>query len=214
MDLASEQRLSVMPKGLDAFSLKVSGGSKHGNVYFLQGVETSRIKIGRSGTPSTRIATLRTASSEPLRLIITVFTQDMYVLEADWHQRFEHLRLHGEWFAGGADLLDAIEDLCSDARISVEPDGLKLAIDSLDKQDHASRIDGHTCARNTTQGNMTVLQVAEILGVTTNTVRRWCEPNHRGVVELQSVRTAGNHRRISHAEVDAFVARKLKQYQK
>ncbi len=65
---------------------------------------------------------------------------------------------------------------------------------------------------STPAGPYTVAQAAKILGVSPDSIRRWCEPNAHGVTELLSTRTAGGHRRIAADAIDAFIVTKLRQY--
>jgi len=72
--------------------------------YFIQGEMTKAIKIGRTTDPSARLRNLQSACSEHL-VCLAVHRGDH---EAEYHDRFKHLRLHGEWFKPGQDLFDFI----------------------------------------------------------------------------------------------------------
>lgn len=72
--------------------------------YFIQGIDGGPVKIGRSksGGVEARLKSLQTGS--PCRLVVR------RVIDGDheWqlHQRFQHLRLWGEWFAVDAELAE------------------------------------------------------------------------------------------------------------
>ena len=57
----------------------------------------TRVKIGRSNNPPTRLASLQTGNHDPLTIIL-ILEGD---LEAELHQQFAHSRLLGEWFDYG-----------------------------------------------------------------------------------------------------------------
>jgi hypothetical protein len=72
-------------------------------IYFIQCGRQKLIKIGHSkGHPRTRMMTMQTGSPERLHLL-GMAPGDPDV-EAEWHQRFAHLRVRGEWFEWNAEL--------------------------------------------------------------------------------------------------------------
>jgi|GEM_PF-5585144 len=78
-------------------------------VYFLQAGETGPIKIGTSQNPRKRIASLRTATAEELRVLKIV--KGSKTLETTLHDRFTSIRKRGEWFLPTQELLDFITSL-------------------------------------------------------------------------------------------------------
>jgi len=83
------------------------------HVYFVQQGDNGAIKIGCSKDPSKRLAALQTGHSETLRLLTCApGTQQQ---ERALHDRFAHLRVSGEWFRPGDDLLSYIR-LVADRR--------------------------------------------------------------------------------------------------
>ena len=73
-------------------------------IYFAQGQETKRIKIGRSRQPEKRIASLQL--SEEATTILKM--KGNHNTEQKLHEQFKHARLHGEWFSPTDDLIQFI----------------------------------------------------------------------------------------------------------
>ena len=76
-------------------------------IYFIQGSETKRIKIGYSVNPKARLQSL--SASEPLTLLKTI--PGNAEEEKKLHKRFQHLRRHGEWFEADEELIQFIKSL-------------------------------------------------------------------------------------------------------
>jgi hypothetical protein len=69
-------------------------------VYLLQD-EQAATKIGISGDPRGRVASLQTGHPEPLRLVKAIRCRtaaDARAVERDLHSHFERHRMNGEWF--------------------------------------------------------------------------------------------------------------------
>lgn len=99
------------------------------HLYFIQEGEDGPIKIGIATDVSARLRGIQSGNPRPLRVLFGTFAghdgsrfalhQGAVVerpeaarwLERRWHKSFAHLCLRGEWFAPGADLLDAIAAL-------------------------------------------------------------------------------------------------------
>lgn len=77
-----------------------------GYTYFVR--RGDEIKIGSSGRPDQRIKQLRWYYPE---LTVLAVVSDKIADEYQTHQRFAHLRLHGEWFRPEPELLDFIAGL-------------------------------------------------------------------------------------------------------
>ena len=90
--------------------IEVDTGGQTGekDVYFIQGCETQRIKIGISNNVDSRLKGIQ--SSEPLKLL-AVIKQGGKDLERRLHEKFEGLRVHGEWFRPDPQLLEYIGEL-------------------------------------------------------------------------------------------------------
>lgn len=76
-----------------------------GYTYFVR--RGDAIKIGHSAIPKQRISQLQVAFPEPLEVLAII--PNTIVGEADAHAKFAHLRMSGEWFRAGPELLDFIQ---------------------------------------------------------------------------------------------------------
>ena len=81
----------------------------NGCVYFLLGAKSKRLKIGHSFQVSSRVKTLQASSPEELALLKTIPGSKQ--LEAKLHEKFAHLRLHGEWFKADTEIMKYIQSL-------------------------------------------------------------------------------------------------------
>lgn len=77
-------------------------------VYFVKSGQ-GEIKIGIAVHPGQRIKKLQTGNPSTLELLAVIHGGED--LERSLHQRFQHLRLRGEWFSPGADLVDFIRSI-------------------------------------------------------------------------------------------------------
>ena len=75
-----------------------------GQVYFLLAPDVRRVKIGRSIDIRRRLIEIRLLSPVMLELIGVV--PGGSAVETMYHQRWSHLRQHGEWFQATDELLD------------------------------------------------------------------------------------------------------------
>lgn len=76
-------------------------------IYFVRSGDA--IKIGVSGNIPLRIRTLATACQRPVELLAVM--PGGYADEKALHDRFAHLRGHGEWFRADTELVDFIAAL-------------------------------------------------------------------------------------------------------
>lgn len=83
-------------------------------VYFIEGIESGLIKIGITYSPLRRLQQLQTGATEPLRLLGVVRYDPPEELERDLHDRFDYLRVMGEWFKPATSLLRCIADIAVD----------------------------------------------------------------------------------------------------
>lgn len=87
------------------------------HVYFVQAAGGGPIKIGHAANVAARVDRLQTGSPAPLRILAIIFGAGA-ATETALHQRFAHLRSHGEWFHPTVELTDFI------ATLKVEDEGL------------------------------------------------------------------------------------------
>ena len=77
-------------------------------VYFVQDIDGGPIKIGKAVKLSLRLPTLEVASGRRLKVLGVMDGQ--YETETKCHRMFNHLRVAGEWFNPGDDLLRFIKE--------------------------------------------------------------------------------------------------------
>lgn len=82
-----------------------------GTIYYIGCPETSRVKIGfTSGDPYKRLRALRTGCPTDIRIFVMhPGTQED---ERNLHRKFDALRLHGEWFESGDELIEHMFKVC------------------------------------------------------------------------------------------------------
>jgi hypothetical protein len=83
-------------------------------VYFVRARGMGDIKIGKSNHVGTRVKSLWTGASRALDLV-ACYPSDI-THEIELHREFEHLRLCGEWFRPGDELLTHLELVGCDIR--------------------------------------------------------------------------------------------------
>lgn len=88
-------------------------------VYFILDAERRAIKIGFSGSPRSRLASLQIAHAVPLRLLGVV--EAVPAAEGQLHRMFARQRLMGEWFADSRALREEVDyrrELVTDADLA------------------------------------------------------------------------------------------------
>lgn len=83
-------------------------------VYFILNEDSKAIKIGRAKNLENRIKSLQTSSPTQLKLIKSIQVESgekAQQLEQSLHQKFQEIRLAGEWFKIREDLLNYIEQI-------------------------------------------------------------------------------------------------------
>lgn len=80
------------------------------SVYFVECPATNAIKVGVSSNVAARVASLQTANSTPLTILLTIPGDREQ--ESRLHGRFRHERVSGEWFRNDGDLRKLIAALC------------------------------------------------------------------------------------------------------
>lgn len=95
-------------------------------IYFIAALK-GPIKIGLALNPRDRLRGLQTSHPKKLRLLAD--TPGDHGLEASYHHRFAAHRLHGEWFAPHADILDEIRRIRSISSNPSNPTDLHDEVD-------------------------------------------------------------------------------------
>jgi Meiotically Up-regulated Gene 113 (MUG113) protein len=82
--------------------------TKRSYVYFIQANPSKRVKIGKANNPETRLKELQTGSPEKLSILGLInckHSGQAAEREAVLHKQFSDLRLEGEWFDFGHELV-------------------------------------------------------------------------------------------------------------
>jgi len=85
-------------------------------VYFIRAKTLGLIKIGIANRAADRLQSLQTMSPDALEILGVLQCSKIGIVEQQMHQRFKHLRLHGEWFQPGEDLLAFIAEKAQPAK--------------------------------------------------------------------------------------------------
>lgn len=93
------------PESTDA-PVKTKQGQR---VYFIASKKSGLVKIGKSIDPEARFASIQTMSPDELSLLGSFPEGD--ITESSLHQKFSHLRRHGEWFEFGDEIRKFIQAL-------------------------------------------------------------------------------------------------------
>jgi N6-adenosine-specific RNA methylase IME4 len=102
---STDQSKSVAEQGQEPCQCIQSKHNKPTHLYFIES-ETGLIKIGVAFNVDERISQLQKAS--PAKLSLMAFIENGAGLEKQIHNKFEHLRSHGEWFSPTDDLISFI----------------------------------------------------------------------------------------------------------
>ena len=84
---------------------------KSDRVYLIQAEDSKSLKIGVSWNPARRLATLRVASRESLRMVAEI--SGGVDTERQLHKKFDHLRLSGEWFSFSDEIINEFTNLAN-----------------------------------------------------------------------------------------------------
>lgn len=96
----------------DGTIIKVVEGSdrsKKSKIYFVLCKEAQSVKIGVTNDVKKRFDSLQTAN--PFKLELLKFVEGNRNQEQEIHQKFEHLRVNGEWFSYSEELSNFIDNL-------------------------------------------------------------------------------------------------------
>ena len=82
--------------------------NKDGFVYFIKS-DNGLVKIGKSAHPERRLRELKTGAASKLKLVETIYSEDVSGLEKRLHLRYKRRRKNGEWFELSHE--EAVEEL-------------------------------------------------------------------------------------------------------
>lgn len=98
----------------DRFRSKTALSSEQNcTIYFLAGA--GLIKIGVSSNPTSRIRAIRNSSPVPIDVLALMPGFGLF-MEMRLHQKFNHLRRHGEWFEDNGEIRAEIDRLVPQER--------------------------------------------------------------------------------------------------
>lgn len=103
----------LQPNCTNETKSKISKTAQDGYIYFFESSLTKLIKIGFSGNVRRRkkeIESLQGGKINTLKIIISAQRNEKYL-----HERFSHLKTHGEWFLPTEELLSFIKKLKDDS---------------------------------------------------------------------------------------------------
>jgi hypothetical protein len=75
-------------------------------VYIVRGVSGGPVKIGRAKSAIGRLGELQVSNPDLLEIVVAIRASNISEIQTHW--AFSHLRLRGEWFRLGPDLLTFI----------------------------------------------------------------------------------------------------------
>ncbi|MFD0929638.1 GIY-YIG nuclease family protein [Methylophilus glucosoxydans] len=93
-----------------AFFERLSTGKAY--VYFIEAVGLTRVKIGYSASPESRLKQLTTGS--PVTLRIHAKMPGNQAMEREIHSRFSHLKVENEWFHFTNEIAEYIKKNCAE----------------------------------------------------------------------------------------------------
>ena len=106
---AGEEAKIITPGGKTISTKGEIESSKTEFIYFILNKENNAVKIGRAKDVEKRLKALQTANCNELALIKTIRvngSKEARELERSLHQKYNHLRLSGEWFKVSEELFD------------------------------------------------------------------------------------------------------------
>lgn len=89
-------------------------------IYFIKAKELNRVKIGMTTNLTRRMTAFKIASPVELELLKIMRANEVYQSDADIHDLFPHLRVHGEWFHLTQELQHFIDNLTTQLPILKE----------------------------------------------------------------------------------------------
>ena len=105
----ASERTEIITPGGKTISLDGDNLATTECIYFIHSEESNAVKIGRAKDVEKRLKSLQTAHPHELKIIKKFKLKGgkaAQELESSLHQKFDHLRLSGEWFKAEPELLD------------------------------------------------------------------------------------------------------------
>lgn len=170
------------------------------HIYFLQESSLGAIKIGFAANVNTRKCNIQGAN--PSKVTILGAIPGGPEEETKIHEQFAHLRIRGEWFKPGEDLLEFIRTVTVSGRIPID---LGKAV--LDFSGENPTEEGKQCKKwiemvenlpeiKEDEELLNVDMAASMLGISKQTLRNWDEKER-----ITSIRTEGGHRRYNKKDI-------------
>lgn len=98
-------------------------------VYFVLDEKSNAIKIGKANDVEDRINSLQTGNPNTLRLMHYIecsSEQHGFLLEKQYHEKFKHLRISGEWFEYDEKLFESLFDSQIDTKPKPKRESLTI----------------------------------------------------------------------------------------
>lgn len=103
-------------------------------VYFIIGIGTDLVKIGRTTNISGRLGTLQTGSPVKLLLVTTIYGNEAE--ETAIHKLLSKYREHGEWFRMTDEVIEVIETAEKEGQYGINVLLYKAGIDKAQPEDY------------------------------------------------------------------------------
>lgn len=135
-------------------------------VYMIRAGDDGPVKIGVSGNIKKRVATLQGAHPRQLTLLRVV--DGTFSTEKQFHSRFSHVRLAGEWFAFDPDMLTCDPQTLPLKVRRKQPYQARPPRPILPGVDHTAKIE-----RMARSKGLSIAQVCRLANVNQATFQRW-----------------------------------------
>lgn len=102
-------RLCMAAEAYIEYRMQIDTRQESDKLYFLLDKNRNAVKIGISSNPYTRLKFLQ--AGNPVDLDFLKIIPGTVQIEKEWHTKYAHLRISGEWFHTAPELLKAIREL-------------------------------------------------------------------------------------------------------
>lgn len=135
-------------------------------VYFIQSIDGGLIKIGYSNNPTKRLRELQLGC--PIELCILGIVLDADIdKEYEYHKLFDDFRIYGEWFSPAPSFLEFIHENTTELKTERLKFRLPPKTDDYESENPLLIL--------IKRSKITVLRIAEISGISRNTISRLCD---------------------------------------